>query len=457
MQNVNEEMFSTALNYGMNKIADRIEADDSAPSRMIRYMQKGEYASAAKVAEKKKLTSDSEFEKVVVFGKAHGVRYPKIMGGMACLAASVVGESSIEKMADTIERAFTELFVKGKFGDGGVFDQTCGDAKHFKGCVGFMLTKDGASVPKNENDSDSELIKFFQKIKKMSGGLFVLKDFQTKRFLVKGGFIETVKYLIGEDMIEIGRDAEMLVDGADVDMALLIKHKAAHKFRLHEPQLVIDEKTGRPSNESELYEYFMSLGYDMTSEREQSVTLDNASAVVDKLYAVYSDYIEVGENISDNPFERCLKMVSSQIMHLYANGARPDEIAMNEKRQIDEYKGTLEKSVNSLLQSLGLPKISIMYDKSRIKVLNGMDHFITRSWSGDFERRDIRRDDSRHGKDHHGKDDGGKSRSAVGKAMDAVGNAAKAVAKSDFAKDLAKDAAKGIVNKVVGRSEKQST
>lgn len=451
MQNVNEEMFSAALNYGMNKIADRIEADDSAPSRMIRYMQKGEYASAAKVAEKKKLSSDSEFEKVVVFGKAHGVRYPKIMGGMACLAASVAGESSIEKMADVIERAFTELFVKGKFGDGGVFDQTCGDAKNFKGCVGFILTKDGASVPKNEGDSDTALIKFFQKVKKMSGGLFVLRDFQTKSLLVKGGFIETVKYLIKEDMIEIGRDAELLADGADDDMAMLVKHKAAHKFRLHEPQVVIDEKTGRPSSESELYKEFTPYGYDMTSEREQSVTLNNASAVVDKLYAVYSDYIR-DENISDNPFERCLKMVSSQIMHLYATGARRDEIAMDEKRQIDNYKRTLEKSVNSLLHSLGLPKVSIMYDKSRVEVLKGMEYFINRSWGGDFERLDIRRDDKRHGKD-----DGDRSRSAVGKAMDAAGNAVKAVVKSDFAKDLAKDAAKGIVSKIAGRSEKQST
>ena len=403
---INEEMFADILKHGLDKVADNIEADKSDFSKMLMYIRNREYTSAVKLADKKGLKSDTEFENVVVFGKVSKHRYKKIKGGMACLAASVTNIMSLEEMSTAVSNTYKSVFLPGGFGDADTFKQQCNDALKFKDCVAFIFTKDGTLEPKYSERNDLLLTNFFKTVMELTGGTYVLRDFPTISFLAKGGFVETLRFLVKNEMLEPGAGHVDAIGGIDNDLRNTLKKGTPHKFRLHEPEIVIDQETKRPSKESELFQEFFSMGYDITSEEAQRVSIGNTFVVVNRLYGKFISYKTGGEKITNNLFRDNLGAVTSELYDL-------DEKIHSGVSNLGEEIGSIEKhlqeAVDNILSELSLPKIEIDFGK-RKGIVKSLRQF-KKSWGVENAGYSFRDDDERKHKDGDKDGEGEKKRS----------------------------------------------
>ncbi len=402
---INEEMFADLLKHGMDKVADNIEADKSDFSKMLMYIRNREYTSAVKLADKKGLTSETEFENVIVFGKVSKHRYKKIKGGMACLAAAVTNIVSLKDMATAVGDTYKSVFLPGRFGDADTFKQQCDDALKFKDCVAFIFTKDGTLEPKYSSENDTSLTGFYKTIMELTGGTYVLRDFPTISFLAKGGFVETLRFLVRNEMLEPGAGHIDAIGGIDNDLRNTLKKGTPHKFRLHEPEIVIDQKTKRPSKESELYQEFFSMGYDITSEEVQRVSIGNTFVVVNRLYGKFISYNNDGEKITNNLFRDNLGAVTSE---LYDLDEKMHSGVTNLGEEIGSIEKHLQEAVDNILSELSLPKIEIDFGKRKgiVKLLKQFK----KSWGTENAGYSFRDDDERKRKDGGKDGEGGGKR-----------------------------------------------
>lgn len=355
---INEEFFSELLKAGLKKAVDKVQNADSDFSNMVRYMKNGDYRSAAKLATKKGISANTEFKNVTVFGRFSHT-FSSIKGGMACLAAATSDAADISEITDRMHDAFIRLFLDGGFGGKETFEQKCDEAHIYKDCVSFILTKDGHRVPKAIDVGEVDMVKFFNEIRVLSGGTYTVSSFPLIRILVDGRFTKTIQTLCDYDMIKFTDGMETMFNNGNADIVDILKTKAPHRFRLHEPEVKYDSVTGKIVRGGSLYDTFNAAGYAMDGEDGQTVNLNNVYRIIEHLLATYNRYSNSNENIVGNPFDKELSGVSDQINNFrfaVEKHGVDDESASSAIRSIKE---RISISVNNLLGFLKLPKVNI--------------------------------------------------------------------------------------------------
>jgi hypothetical protein len=360
---MNEEFFSTLLGMGLRKAVHAIQDTDTDFSNMLRYIKKGEYGSAVKLANKKKLTSETEFKNVVVFN-SFSKKFDSIKGGMACLGASTVKATTIDQITDGVEKVFETLFLEGGFGDEKVFNQTCGSADTYKDCISFILTKNGRSVPKYTWSNDLALIRFFNEIRSLSNGTYVVKAYPLIKMLVMNGFKKTIDFLCEHSMIELRDGVDSLLKGANSDILSTIKKKAPHNFKLHEPEIKRD--SNGKIIDGDFCQPFKNLGYDLKGGNDQSVLLDNVYRIIEQISTAFRSYTYAEEKISDDPINSIFSGVAKQINDLRNRRVKKENsVAVIDDATAERYVALIQNgitfSVKSLMNRLKLPTIVVDY------------------------------------------------------------------------------------------------